>query len=555
MESFSEPPAKKVKTLDTSLCIICKKKLYSKDNSEPVVKNPTIEGLNSILKYADQKKDDVFELLSPHKEAVLSKKIQVSFHKSCRAKYTSKTNLMHVMKPYEDVSQKNEQLPSVRESSRRSGSVAFDIRKNCFICGDGSRRKHELTPITTGTGESTRKKVLDAATERQDNIVYTRMLAFTDLFAYDAKYNRQCYSHYISERNIKAARKRIQDDSSGMTVYDKAFNSIVQKIQMEVISQENAVTTLAAILYQYKQQISVEGDVKSVDCRSSKLKEKLKKHFGDRLVFVERRGLSDIVCTGKITVEDALKKALLLEDKLKKNEDFVEYEEISTHFEENEIEILHKAAGILRENIAKVKVSKDHYVSCEDLTEEECAKFVPDKLYDFVNWCVNHSDFYMLSSCSDEDVKKENLKVLSICQTIIAQSINAITPLTLAIGISLHHNFGSRQVVEQLSSLGFSVSYDEVRRFLTSAAVQGNDDVYVPKGLLPSSENDSPVDAAIDNFDQNEDTLDGKSTTHSMATVLYKRGDTTVSGEKLKRLTQKVLPVLDECHSQIHRCV
>jgi len=57
--------------------------------------------------------------------------------------------------------------------------------------------------------------------------------------------------------------------------------------------------------------------------------------------------------------------------------------------------------------------------------------------------------------------------------------------------------------------------------------------VYIPKRLQHiCSIDDSPVvDAAIDNFDQNEATLGGKSTTHAMAVVLFHR-DVTQSDDQ-----------------------
>ena len=47
--------------------------------------------------------------------------------------------------------------------------------------------------------------------------------------------------------------------------------------------------------------------------------------------------------------------------------------------------------------------------------------------------------------------------------------------------------------------------------------------IYSPPGLEPVDENNplTFLHAAIDNFDQNEETLDGKSTTHAMAMVVY----------------------------------
>ena len=72
-----------------------------------------------------------------------------------------------------------------------------------------------------------------------------------------------------------------------------------------------------------------------------------------------------------------------------------------------------------------------------------------------------------------------------------------------------------KKMVDPLHSLGYSISYDEIRRFLTSAALYQKDKtVYVPRGI-DSGDHKVMVDAAIDNFDQNEPTLHGKSTTHA----------------------------------------
>ena len=112
--------------------------------------------------------------------------------------------------------------------------------------------------------------------------------------------------------------------------------------------------------------------------------------------------------------------------------------------------------------------------------------------------------------------------------------------------IELHHDFGSKQLVENLNTLGHCVSYNEVRRFLTSAAVDLGNQVrnfLLPRGLENvRSEDGSPVmDSAIDNFDQNEETLDGKSTTHALAGVLFLRGAGDVVVPEIKRGEKKSL--------------
>ena len=44
---------------------------------------------------------------------------------------------------------------------------------------------------------------MDAAKKRNDLDMLSKLTGYQDLFAYDAKYHKACYSHYISSRNIK----------------------------------------------------------------------------------------------------------------------------------------------------------------------------------------------------------------------------------------------------------------------------------------------------------------------------------------------------------------
>ena len=92
-----------------------------------------------------------------------------------------------------------------------------------------------MTQITTGTGEGTRQKVLNAALTRGDLVAQMRMLAHPDLFAFDAKYHRSCYAKYISARNVSAG-KRKADNSRQQFLDDPAFSDLVQQIRKTILS-------------------------------------------------------------------------------------------------------------------------------------------------------------------------------------------------------------------------------------------------------------------------------------------------------------------------------
>ncbi|KAJ8964633.1 hypothetical protein NQ314_004742 [Rhamnusium bicolor] len=45
----------------------------------------------------------------------------------------------------------------------------------------------------------------------------SKLSGYEDLFAYDAKYHRSCYSHYISQRNIKAIQNKLKEKPQQVT--------------------------------------------------------------------------------------------------------------------------------------------------------------------------------------------------------------------------------------------------------------------------------------------------------------------------------------------------
>lgn len=113
----------------------------------------------------------------------------------------------------------------------------------------------------------------------------------------------------------------------------------------------------------------------------------------------------------------------------------------------------------------------------------------------------------------------------------------------------IHHECGSKALINKLHIMGHCVSYDEVQQFLTSVAadpLQRSKGVSIPNGRTRTTEH-GIIDAAIDNFDQDEETLDGKHTTHSMAIVAYRRGDVATAHNPVPRIPERSLHALDSC--------
>ena len=99
----------------------------------------------------------------------------------------------------------------------------------------------------------------------------------------------------------------------------------------------------------------------------------------------------------------------------------------------------------------------------------------------------------------------------SLMQQVRPRSL--IVPLPIALGVTLHHHFASRFLVDLLSKSGYITSYSEVQRFERNAALA--------KGsrILDFADTDCFIQFMADNVDHDSRTLDGKNTFHVMGSI------------------------------------
>ena len=122
----------------------------------------------------------------------------------------------------------------------------------------------------------------------------------------------------------------------------------------------------------------------------------------------------------------------------------------------------------------------------------------------------------------------------------MSKSAKSHDSYTLA--LKVHHDFCSCKLSDILHCLGWCISHDELRRFLASSGsiVQSfRETVYRPAGLQPVDETEEKTfaNAAIYNFDQNEENLDGKSTTYAMAIVMHNHESKVANTHSIPRST------------------
>ena len=94
---------------------------------------------------------------------------------------------------------------------------------------------------------------------------------------------------------------------------------MTEELSKTVFSKNMTVTTLSALTQSYVGKISTAEE--AAKYTAWKLKTKLIQHYGDELIFIERPGKSDLICSGGITVGQAMKEAALLREKITEDDE------------------------------------------------------------------------------------------------------------------------------------------------------------------------------------------------------------------------------------------
>lgn len=129
---------------------------------------------------------------------------------------------------------------------------------------------------------------MEAAGKRDDIEMISLLANYMDLFAYDAKYHKFCYSQYISRRNI-ASKIRMTNNDDQMP--NKTFLQIENYVREHILQNQEKIT-LGVLLKQYN---SVAESFGQTSTKSYRLKQMLKRKFGKEIQFISRRGKADII--------------------------------------------------------------------------------------------------------------------------------------------------------------------------------------------------------------------------------------------------------------------
>ncbi|KAG1650221.1 hypothetical protein GQR58_028237 [Nymphon striatum] len=308
----------------------------------------------------------------------------------------------------------------------------------------------------------------------------------------------------LSKRLIEQCH--VRSDGWGEAVFTRlsCSNDLMLCIWLDVEAGAEFYTLQE--LHTEMSEIAHGEDVYSV----KRLKQKLLKRYQDYIYFAEIGGRSNVVCFRRM-VDYIL------------NETW--YEERNQNKEREAEKIILTAAKLIMAEIREIKYDSSVYPKDEEIHNQNEQWRLPNGLKTFLGVLV-----------------KSVLKQQSIGQSIVfaARPRSVIPPIMFGLGVHLDHVFGSKWLIEELSHLGFSVSYQEVTRFKQSA--MATEDASQISTKFPPG---TFTQYVADNVDHNLCTLDGKDTFHGMGIIQsstnksrLQRQSQTIKREFLKPVSQ-----------------
>ena len=385
--------------------------------------------------------------------------------------------------------------------------------------------------------------MIEAAKIRNDQEVLKRLLSIDgDFVAAEARYHRKkgCLTAYISSKNITSVSNVPKEDK----LYQTAV-SVKHEFESSICTRK--------IVYEFSTlkdkfiEIALEKGCDQMKLKHKKIKSMLQSAWPE-IQFISRPGQTYLVCSSEVTVEDAIKAASKMGNLLAemKEDNEIRDDLTGNNYDDTEETILHQAAGIIRSRSNSTIKLEQEYFSPEESNFAGQKEFIDPLILKFIGWLSNKKLYDDGTDVSDEKVTP---KLLAISCDLINLVTSCSTPKHFGLTVHLHHVYGSKKLIEDLHTLGYTLSYTEIRHFLTSAANHmSSSQQKTPSGALVPNNVKRVEDGGKltvvegDNWDHIEHTLDGKRSTHAMTTILVTPKSNILPGStRIARLQERTI--------------
>ena len=452
------------------------------------------------------------------------------WHKSCRNKINS-TEIKRVAKRKRE-NEDNSSKTSPVKTRRSIGETTDKSVEQCLFCDQSDDNLHKASTFEIDD------KVRKYATELHDTKLLSK-LAGGDMVAIDAVYHTNCLVAFYNRARKKYSTENA-DDQSASRLHAIAFAEVVSYIEGFRECQETVpVFTLVELSKMYSGVLEDLGVNQTTRIHSSRLREKLETEIPDLLCYKRGR---DVVLAFDQHMGDVIMK---------------------TCERDNDSEALHlaRAARIIRRDI----FNHDNKLFDGSFPSNCQARSVPASLKALISMildgpCSSKTDSFDEVSATTASlsisqiisfncVKKRTINITEEKpKPAVRHNRDRETPLPTFIGLKIYAETRSRSLIDAMSKMGLSISYDRVMSISTDAANSvcsrfEQDGVVCP----PKLREDLFTTGALDNIDHNPSATTAKDSFHGTAISLVEHPTSDNCGK------ERSVNVIDENIAKLRR--
>ena len=515
---------KRQKTISYDLCIICQ------DSKLGATVVPTEKGRIKLKSSAEQRQnlhDPKFHetterVLAAFKDECESNS-HIAWHRECYQDYAHDQHIERLKsceRPRTTLEETSAAVPASSASANATPLISLRSTSNlvvdwnsCLFC-QTKKGKEKLFEIRTFNVSN---KILEKAKFVEQ--IHLRVADVNDLIAAEGRYHSKCYKKF--ERDIKKAEDAQQDS-------DLAMIWITQ--ELEYSADRGHVLDLKTVWARY-QELAKAADFtipSSYYTRLATFKEKLLSLVSNFYEFVilkdQEKSDQQTVLLPKKFSHVPLSQWADTQDSPDISDPLIP---VLTRENDNEFLSMVHVALKLRSDI----LSHPTFEGL-DVNEDKAIECVPESVYMFVRLLIGGEALLELDPEEEDDPDRKELlkraRVLSICQDLVynVSDEKKLTPKHVGLGLTLHHESRSKNMVELFHNAGHIIGYKKILQCDTGIAenelkrmdlVTG---AVIPGNLQP----DVFVQYSTDNIEVKSDKLDGKGIFSGTQLACWQRG-------------------------------
>ena len=443
-------------------------------------------------------------------ESTLSR-YKACWHKSCYLNFNS-TKLKRAEKRLTSENDQPAGGKYTRSNSQCNTSV--DSIATCFICDQFGTHKKPLHSVCTLTLDA---RVRQCAFALQDQSLLAKLSGAGDLIASEASYHSSCLSSIYKKAGAICEKDSVEDNVTDQIREGIALAELVSYIEESRLTSDTVhVFKLADLASMYTSRMEQLGASITARVHTTRLKDRLLSKVPGLEAHKQGR---DILLAFREDLGVALQRA---------------YQE---DCDDKAIHLTKAASIVRREMMAAKNTFKGSF-------ESNCqSNSVPTSLLSLVNMILYGPSIQTQASPSAKAQSGLSIAQLLMFNSYLRRRDGELkrqrhsktreTPLPVYIGLSIHAKTRSRDLVENMHSLGLCVSYDRVLAISTEL---GNsvcrryheENVVCPPNLRMGLF----TTAAVDNIDHNPSSTTAQDSFHGTGISMFQHATAELPGDE-----------------------